>query len=151
MSQIKRSAVAPGGSIFSMALASATPHVAVAIHGQGFAVDPLRNTMNFGGIQARVIIASSTVLLIGLPLGANSGNDSVTVGGISVVGGTPFTAQPLPRSRCHRDSRKPSREFYERCPKRRIPAWLQSHQMILQARAHLRRPMDSTAARKTSL
>lgn len=97
MLQVKRSTVAPGSLvIFSFTPQSAGPLTQVTIQGQGFSTTPSLNIVKFGGVTATVISATSTTLVVQVPVGALTGSLSVTVGANTANSTTNFTALPIP-------------------------------------------------------
>jgi hypothetical protein len=67
----------------------------IKIIGNNFSTTANQNTINFNGTSATVTNASSTELVVTVPVGATTGNVVVTVGGL-VSNGVNFTVQPSP-------------------------------------------------------
>lgn len=63
----------------------------VTITGEYFGVTPAANTVTFNGVTATVTAASATQLKVLVPIGASTGNITVTVGQYSRNSSTPFT------------------------------------------------------------
>ncbi|NII25933.1 hypothetical protein HB364_12630 [Pseudoflavitalea sp. X16] len=63
----------------------------VTLTGEYFGTTPADNTVTFNGVAATVTAASSTQLKVLVPVGASTGNITVTVGQYSRTAATPFT------------------------------------------------------------
>lgn len=98
MLEVRRSSIGtPGGlSIFSFTPQQGGPLATVTIQGQGFSVTPSANTVLFNGTPAAVVSASSTTLVVAVPVGATSGPISVSVSGATVASSINFTAVQSP-------------------------------------------------------
>jgi len=62
----------------------------VTINGQGFSSAAANNNVNFNGVSATVLTASSSQLVVDVPSGATTGQIGISVGGQSVTDPTPF-------------------------------------------------------------
>src|SRR5260370_14151042 len=97
MLEVRRTNVAPGLLvIFSFTTKSAGLLTQVTIQGQGFSTTPSLNIVLFNGIVATVVSATSTTLVVQVPVGALSGSISVSVGVNTATSTTNFTALPIP-------------------------------------------------------
>jgi len=95
--QIKRSSVTPGVlSIFSFTPQQGGPTTTVTIQGQGFSLTPSANAVLFNGVAASVVSATSTTLVVTVPIGVTSGIISVTAAGITATSSVPFAVVPVP-------------------------------------------------------
>ena len=63
----------------------------VTIYGTAFSTTPNQNTVKFNGIAATVQSATSTQLIVSIPMGATTGPISVTVSGSTVTTSASFT------------------------------------------------------------
>jgi hypothetical protein len=68
----------------------------VTIQGQGFSTIPSLDIVKFNGVAATVISATSTTLVVQVPIGALTGSISVSVGGNTAASTTSFSALPIP-------------------------------------------------------
>jgi YD repeat-containing protein len=68
----------------------------VTIRGQGFSTTLSANQVLINGVQATVISATGTTLVVLLPTNATSGTISVTVGGVTVTSSSNETVVPVP-------------------------------------------------------
>ena len=97
MLEIKRSNVVPGAlSIHSIHPQAAGPLTHLRIEGQGFSSTPGNNTVRFGAVQATVISATSTTLIVEVPLNAAAGPVSVAVGSGTSTSASSFSPIPAP-------------------------------------------------------
>lgn len=96
--QIKRgTGPAPG----TLAILNFTPQQGnigdtVTIQGQGFSAHALDNTVRFNGTSAAITSATTTTLVVTVPVGASTGPISVTVGATTVQSTSNFTMTPVP-------------------------------------------------------
>ena len=93
--QITRPGATPPGSlaIFSFAPQQGSVGSSVTLRGQNFTAVPASNLVAFNGAPATVVSATSTTLVVTVPLGASTGPISLTVGASTVQ--TPvFTVLP---------------------------------------------------------
>jgi len=68
----------------------------VTIQGQGFGATPGSNTVQFNGATATVVSASTSTLVVTVPIGATTGPISVTVGTATATSSNNFTFIPVP-------------------------------------------------------
>ena len=71
------------------------PGIEVRISGSGFSTTPANNDVEFNGTAAAVLSATSTQLLVMVPIGATSGPIEVTVGGNTVASADDFEVNTL--------------------------------------------------------
>jgi YD repeat-containing protein len=96
--QVKRTAGAPGAlSIFSFTPSQGGPLTTVTIRGQGFSTTSSANSVLFNSVQATVLSANSTTLVVTVPVSATTGPISVTVAGTTTTSSSSFvvTAEPV--------------------------------------------------------
>jgi YD repeat-containing protein len=97
MLQINRSSLNGGAlTIFNVTPMQATATAQVTIQGQGFSTTPSANVVKFNGVQATVVSATATTLVVTVPTGAASGAITVTVGGATAQSPANFTVVFLP-------------------------------------------------------
>lgn len=94
--QIKRSTIASPLAIFNFTPQKGGIGATVTVQGQGFISTPSGNTVLFNGIAATVISATSTSLMVTVPVGATTGPIAVTAAGRTVTSDRDFTLLPLP-------------------------------------------------------
>jgi YD repeat-containing protein len=95
--QINRSTVTPGAlTIFNFSPQQIGPLATLTIQGQGFGTTLGANTVLFNGVSATVVSATSTTLVVTVPVTAASGPISVTVGGKTVTSSTSLLILPTP-------------------------------------------------------
>ena len=81
ISQIKRSTIVPGGlSVFGVSAQSVATGGTLTVQGQGFSTNPALDIVTIGGISAVVQSATSTTLVVMIPIDGVSGPISVSVG-----------------------------------------------------------------------
>ena len=86
--QIQRSTVAPTSlTIFNVAPLSGPVGQNVTIYGQNFSASAAGDVVQIGGVNATVVSASSTVLVVQIPTGITSGTITVAVNGTTVNAG----------------------------------------------------------------
>ena len=89
--QIQRSNVAPGSlAILNIVPLSGLPGQTIAIYGQNFSPTAGNNTVKINGLNATVLSATATTLVVQIPDGVTSGPVTVTVGG-NTVSSLPLT------------------------------------------------------------
>jgi YD repeat-containing protein len=97
MLQINRSNLNGGAlTIFNVTPQQATATAQVTIQGQGFSTTPSANIVKFNGVQATVVSATATTLVVTVPTGATSGAITVTVGSATAQSPANFTVVLLP-------------------------------------------------------
>jgi YD repeat-containing protein len=95
--RVVRSTVAAGAlSVFNFTPQQGGPFTTVTVSGQGFSTTPSLNTVLINGVLATVLSATSTTLVVSVPVGATSGTISVTVGGITALSSMPFGVVSVP-------------------------------------------------------
>ena len=94
--EIKRSSVGTALSIFNFTPQRGAPRSKVTINGQGFSPVTSGNEVRFNGVVASVVSATSTRLVVTVPVVATTGPISVTVGGTTVQTDRDFTILPAP-------------------------------------------------------
>jgi YD repeat-containing protein len=94
--QVNRTTVAPGVlATFNFTPQRGAVGTAVTILGQNFSTTPTSNIVQFAGVNAAVVSASATTLVVLVPAGATTGALTLTVGGSNVTVGT-FTVVAAP-------------------------------------------------------
>ncbi len=95
--QIRRSTLASPSApaFFNLTPQQGGVGTMVTIEGQGFSPTPSGNTVRFNGVQALLLSATSTTLVVVVPVGATTGPITVTVGGTTLTSSTNFTVIPL--------------------------------------------------------
>ncbi len=81
-------------SIISFAPAGGTFGTTVTIYGTGFNTTPSLNTVKFNGLAGTVNAATSTQLIVTVPIGATTGTISVTTSAGTVTSVSSFTVNP---------------------------------------------------------
>jgi YD repeat-containing protein len=96
ITQINRSTVPPASlAVLNITPLSGTSGQTVTIYGQNFSSTASSDMVQFGGVAATVISASSTALVVQIPPAFPSGQVSVTVNGVTANSGTlAFTPPP---------------------------------------------------------
>jgi len=96
--QIKRSTVSPTAlAIFNIVPLLGTAGQTVTIYGQNFDSVSSGDTVKINGVNATVVSATSTTLVVIAPASVTTGPITVTVGGVNVSSGTlNFTVPPAP-------------------------------------------------------
>ena len=95
--QVSRSTVSAGGlTIFNV-----TPtNVVTGGHphdpGQGFSVPPSANVVTLNVSALTVVSATTTTVMVAIPVNATSGTISITAGGVNVSSTSPVTVLPVP-------------------------------------------------------
>lgn len=84
-------------AIFQLSPFAGTVDSTVTLSGRGFSPIPSENRVTFGGVEAAVITASPSELVITVPAGAVTGPVEVTVGAATAVSPTPFQVLTPPR------------------------------------------------------
>jgi YD repeat-containing protein len=77
-------------AIFAFMPTQGLTGTAVSIQGQGFSSNAASDTVNFNGVNATVLSASSSQLVVSVPGGATTGPISITVGSQTVTSAQPF-------------------------------------------------------------
>jgi YD repeat-containing protein len=93
--EIKRSTVS-GLAIFNFTPQQGPVGTTVTIQGQGFSATPSENVIRFNGTPAAVTSATTTTLVVTVPLGATTGPIAVTVGEVTATSATNFTVTQNP-------------------------------------------------------
>ena len=94
--EIRRSSVGTALSIFNFTPQRGAPRSKVTINGQGFSPIASGNEVRFNGVVASIVSATSTRLVVTVPVIATTGPISVTVGGATVFTDRDFTILPAP-------------------------------------------------------
>ena len=96
ITQVSRSTVAPSSlAILNVTPLSGATGSTVTIYGQNFSSTAASDTVQFGGVTATVVSASSGALVVQVPVGFSNGQISVTVNGVTATSGTlTFTPPP---------------------------------------------------------
>src|SRR5687768_13086334 len=98
--------IPPGGGTITTApyISSFTPGYGlvtdqVAIYGSRFSVTPSSNIVRFNGVQAQVVLATATLLIAEVPVGATTGKISISVNGQQAISATDFEVlKDIPRN-----------------------------------------------------
>lgn len=98
--------IPPGGGTITTAptISSFSPQYGlpgdqIAIYGNRFSATPSNNIVKFNGVQASVVYASSSLLIVSVPSGAFTGKISVTVNALQGVSATDFEVlRDIPRN-----------------------------------------------------
>jgi YD repeat-containing protein len=96
ITQVTRSTVAPASlAILNITPLSGTFGQNVTIYGQNFSATASGDVVQFGGVTATVISASSNALVVQIPSSFNTGQVTVTVNGVTATSGSlAFTPPP---------------------------------------------------------
>jgi len=94
--QVNRSTVPPPSlAILNITPLSGPSGTTVTIYGQNFSSTAASDLVQFGGVTATVVSASSGALVVQVPTGIGNGQISVTVNGVTATSGTlTFTPPP---------------------------------------------------------
>lgn len=93
--EVKRSSVS-GLAIFNFTPQRGAAGAQVTIQGQGFSANPTENIVRFNGTSAAVTSATTTTLVVTVPVGATTGPISVQVGAVTAVSSRDFTVTQQP-------------------------------------------------------
>ena len=95
ITQVNRSTIPPASlAILNITPLSGPAGQSITIYGQNFSAVAANDLVQFGGVTAVVVSASSTALVVQEPSGFSSGLVSVTVNGVTVTSGTLLFTPP---------------------------------------------------------
>ncbi len=94
--EVRRSSVGAALSVFNFTPQRGAPRTRVTISGQGFSPVPSGNAVRFNGTVADVVSATTSRLVVTVPVGAATGPITVTVGGATAQTDRAFTILPAP-------------------------------------------------------
>jgi trimeric autotransporter adhesin len=92
MLEIRRS-TASGLAIFNVTPSRGPVTTKVTIQGQGFSTNPTDNIVRFNGTPAQVLSATTTTLVVTVPLGTTTGKITVQVGTNTTTSSQDFTVK----------------------------------------------------------
>jgi len=96
IAEVRRSTVGTTLSIFNFTPQRGAPRTRVTISGQGFSPVASSNAVRFNGLAVEVVSAASNRLVVNVPIGAETGPITVTVGGATAQTDRDFTILPAP-------------------------------------------------------